>query len=253
MPKTYRPWSPDQPFLLPPDPCSWLPEHHLVHFVLDLVGQLDISAIEDAIQDKDARGERPYAPRMMLGLLLYAYCSGVFSSRRIERRTYEDVAFRYLAAGQHPDFSTICSFRRTHLQAIKGFFVQVLRICRHAGLAKLGHVSFDGSKVLANASKHKAMSYGRMKEEEERLRKEIADLLQQAERQDASDDERFGPDTAEVDLPAEMRRREDRLACIRAAGAALEEEARAERLRQLREQAERARAAAEQARDEAER
>ncbi len=253
MPKSYRPWSPDHPYLLPPDPRAWLPEGHLVHFVLEVVERLDISAIDDAIQAKDPRGERPYAPRMMLALLVYGYCTGVFSSRRIERKTHEDIAFRYLAGNQHPDFSTICEFRRAHLDAIAALFVQIVQISRRAGLAKLGHVSFDGSKVQANASKHKAMSYDRMLEEEKRLRAEIETLLARGEQQDKADDVRLGEGVAETDVPAEIQRREARLARIEAAKTALEEEARVARAAQLREQAERARSAAAQAEDEDER
>ncbi len=252
-PKSYRPWSPDQPYLLPPSPRDWLPEDHLARFVLEVIDVLDLSAIEDAIQEKDPRGERPYNPRMMLALLVYGYCTGVFSSRKIERRTYEDVAFRYLAGGQHPEFSTICTLRRTHLAAIEGLFAQVVRLSQRAGLVKLGHVSFDGTKVHANASKHKAMSYDRMVADEARLQAEIRHLLQRAERQDAADDERLGVGASEIDLPAELRRRNERLARIQAAKAALEEEARVARAEQLREQAERARAAAAQATSEAER
>lgn len=251
--KSYRPWSPDQPYLLPPSPRDWLPEDHLAYFVLEVIGALDLSAIESAIQEKDPRGERPYDPRMMLALLVYGYCSGAFSSRKIERRTYEDVAFRYLAGGQHPEFSTICAFRRAHLSAIENLFVQIVRLSQKAGLAKLGHVSFDGTKVHASASKHKAMSYERMQEEEQRLQAEIRALMARAEQQDAADDERLGANVLEVDLPAEMKRREERLKRIQGAKAALEEDARAARAAQLREQAERARLAASQAADEAER
>lgn len=253
MSKSYRPWSPDHPYLLPPDPRSWLPGDHLAHFVLEVVGQLDISKIEDPIQRMDPRGERPYAPRMMLGMLIYAYCTGVFSSRRIERRSYEDIAFRYLAGNQHPDFSTICSFRSTHLSAIEGLFVQVVQISQRAGLAKLGHVSFDGSKVHANASKHKAMSYDRMIEDEKRLQTEIRELMERAKTADTGDDLRLGAGVAEVDLPAELKRREERLGRIQAARLALEAESRVARAEQLREQAERAQVAAEEAGDEAER
>jgi transposase len=152
MPKSYRPWSPDQPDWLPPDPRAWLPEGHLAHFVLEVVEKLDISAIDDAIQAKDPRGERPYAPRMMRSLLVYGDCTGVFSSRKIERKTHEDVAFRYLAGNQHPHFSTICDFRRVHLDAIAALFVQIVQISRRAGLAKLGQVSLDGSKVQATTA-----------------------------------------------------------------------------------------------------
>lgn len=251
--KSYRPWSPDQPHLLPPDPRDWLETDHLAHFILEVVDRLDVSAVDEAIQAKDPRGERPYPPRMMLGLLLYGYCTGVFSSRRIERHTYEDVAMRYLAGGLHPEFSTICSFRRVHLAAIEDLFVQVVQIGRRAGLARLGHVSFDGTKVHANASKHKAMSYERMLEEERRLKCEIQALMRQAERQDAEDDARLGCDVADRDLPSELSRRAERLARIDAAKMALEQEARQARAEQLREQAERARTVAAQAGEEEER
>jgi transposase len=155
--KSYRSWTPDQPYLMPPNPGDWLPEDHLARFVLELVRELDLSAIERPIQSKDPRGERPYDPRMMMALLVYGYCTGVMSSRRIERKTCEDVAFRYLSGGQHPEFSTICTFRRTHLAAVEDLFRQVVRLAREAGLVKMGHVSLDGSKVDASASKHKAM------------------------------------------------------------------------------------------------
>jgi transposase len=221
--------------------------------VLEVVDALDISAIEGPIQDMDPRGERPYAPRMMLALLVYGYCTGVFSSRRIERRTYEDIAFRYLAGGQHPEFSTICSFRRVHLVAIEALFVQIVRISLRAGLAKLGHVSFDGTKVHANASKHKAMSYERMIADEQRLQGEISELMKRGEAQDSADDQRLGIGVPELDLPAELARRSARLEKIQAARTALEAEARAARIEQLNAQADRARRTAEDASDEAER
>lgn len=239
--KSYRSWSPDQPYLMPPSPGEWLPEDHLARFVLELVRELDLSAIERPIQGKDPRGERPYDPRMMMALVVYGYCNGVVSSRKIERKTYEDVAFRYLAGGQHPEFSTICAFRRTHLAAMEDLFRQVVRLAREAGLVKMGHVSLDGSKVDANASKHKAMSYDRMVAHEQRLDAEIRGLLARAEDQDRADDARLGAGVPETDLPGELKRREDRLARIRAAKAALEADARETRAAQLREQAERAR------------
>ena len=142
---------------------QWLPEGHLAYFVLDLVRELDVSPIDNAIQSKDGRGVRPYSPRMMTALLLYAYCVGVFSSRKVERATYEDVAFRVLAAGEHPHFTTVNAFRLEHREALAGLFVQVLKLCARAGLDTVGHVSLDGSKVQANASKHKAMSYARIR------------------------------------------------------------------------------------------
>lgn len=239
--KSYRPWTPDQPFLMPPNPGDWLPEDHLARFVLELIREIDLSGIERPIQSKDPRGERPYDPRMVMALLVYGYCTGVMSSRKIERKTYEDVAFRYLAGGQHPEFSTICTFRRTHLAAVEDLFRQVVRLAREAGLVKMGHVSLDGSKVDANASKHKAMSYDRMQTDERRLEAEIRDLLARAEDQDRADDARLGAGVPETDLPGELKRREDRLARIRAAKAALEADARETRAAQLREQAQRAR------------
>ncbi|MEQ1572550.1 MAG: transposase [Myxococcota bacterium] len=210
-------------------------------------------AIEQPIQSKDPRGERPYDPRMMLALLVHGYCTGVMSSRKIERKTYEDVAFRYLAGGQHPEFSTICTFRRTHLAAVEDLFRQVVRLARGAGLLKMGHVSLDGSKVDANASKHKAMSYERMEADEHRLEAEIRGLLARAEDQDRVEDARLGAAVPETDLPGELSRREDRLARIRAAKAVLEADARETRAAQLREQAERARTLAASSDDPAER
>jgi transposase len=226
MAKSYRPWAPTQSFLLPPSPLEWLEEGHLAYFLLDVVTTtLDLGAVERAIQAKDWRGERPYPPTMMVALLIYAYCVGVFSSRKMARSTYEDVAFRVLAGGEHPHFTTINQFRLEHREALAGLFIQVLRLCRKAGLVKLGHVSFDGSKVHANASKHKAMSYSRMKEEERRLAAEVEALLKRAEETDRQEDERYGVGTAAEDLPAELRRREERLKRIREAKAALEHEA----------------------------
>lgn len=237
MPKSYRPWTPTQAYLLPPSPTEWLEEGHLAYFVLDVVPVLDLSAIERAIQAKDARGERPYPPVMMVVMLIYAYCVGVFSSRKMARATYEDVAFRVICGGEHPHFTTINQFRLDHREAVAGLFVQVLRLCRKAGLVKLGHVSFDGTKVQANASKHKAMSYARMLEEEKRLEAEVKALLARADEADRREDQMYGAGQTAEDLPEEMRRREQRLDRIRAAKAALEEEAKQARLELLREQA----------------
>lgn len=240
MPKLYQSWTPDQPFLLPPSPLEWLPEGHLAHFVLDVVRELDLTAIEEALQAKDGRGTRPYNPVMMTTLVLYGYCVGVFSSRKLERATYEDVAFRVLAGGNHPDHSRIAAFRRDHLEALRGLFLQVLKLCQQAGMIRLGHVAIDGTKIQANASKHKAMSYERMEHMELRLQKEIDALLARAEAIDASEDARFGRGVRPEDLPAELRRREQRLARIREAKSRLEAEAAAARARTLREQAHRA-------------
>jgi transposase len=239
--KAYRPWAPRQGFLLPPSPLEWLPEGHLAYFILELVETLDLEEIERAIQSKDPRGNRPYSPAMMVALLLYAYCVGVYSSRKIERATYEDVAFRVLGGGAHPFFTTINEFRKTHGDALAGLFVQVLQMCRKAGLVKLGHVAIDGTKVQAAASKHKAMSYGRMSEEEARLEAQVRELLARADAADQEEDARFGEGQREEDLPEELRRSEERLRRIRQAKAELEAEARASRAAELREQAERAR------------
>src|ERR1700680_2920571 len=180
MGKSYRPYHPDQEFLLPPSLREWLPENHLVYFVSDVVDNLKLSAL-DAVYGDEQRGQPPYDPRMMTKVLVYAYCVGVFSSRRIQRRLAEDVGFRVLAAGNEPDFRTIADFRKRHLAALNGFFEQVLRLARELGAPRVGCVALDGSKVKANASKHKAMSYGRMREKQQQLRDEVKDLLAQAE------------------------------------------------------------------------
>ena len=222
--KTYRPYSPEQSFLLPPSPREWLPEGHLAYYVLDLVEELDLGEIERQLQSKDARGERPYSPRMMTALLLYGYAIGEFSSRKIERATFDDVAFRVLAAGEHPHFTTINEFRARHRAAFANFFHQVLEVCMSAGLVKLGHVAIDGTRMKANASKHKAMSYERMKKEEVRLKAEIEALIQRAEQVDAEEDALYGVGKQPEDLPAELQRREGRRAKIREALGALKRE-----------------------------
>ena len=233
--KLYRPWNPTQSFLLPPSPLQWLPEKHLAYFVLDVVNALDLTVIEEAIEKKDARGERPYAPRMLLSLMVYGYCVGVFSSRKLAKATYDDVAFRVLSGGDHPYFTTINAFRLEHREAMGALFVQVLRLCQKAGLVKLGHLSLDGTKIAANASKHKAMSYERMQKEEARLKAQVEALLKKADQADASENERYGSKESEQDVPSELERRNERLARIQKAKAELEQEAaqcRAEQLRQ---------------------
>jgi transposase len=233
--KSYRSWTPDQTFLFPPSPKDWLPDGHLVYFVLDLVEVLDLGEIEQAIQGKDPRGERPYNPAMMTALLIYAYSTGVFSSREIARSIHDRVPFRVLTGGEAPHFTRISAFRRTHLKALQGVFRQVVQLCAEAGLVKLGHIALDGTKIQANASKHKANSYEHMEKIEERLEAEIADLIANAEKADAAEDARLGTGVDEVDVPAELRRRKDRLAKLRAARAALEVEARKARATRLRE------------------
>ena len=227
MAKTYRPYSPDQMLLLPPSLRDWLPENHLVYFVSDVVDQLDLSAIE-AVYEKEDRGQPPYHPRMMTKILVYAYCVGVFSSRKIQKRLVEDVAFRVLAAGNEPDFRTISDFRKIHLDALQGLFEQVLKLALTAGAIKLGRVALDGSKIKANASKHKAMSYKRMKEEEQNLRAEVRELLKQAKTADDEEDDRHGKDKSGDELPEELSRRETRLKKIREAKRVVEQRAREE-------------------------
>lgn len=227
MTKTYRPYSPDQMFLLPPSLRDWLPENHLVYFVSDVVDNLDLSEIE-SVYEKEDRGYPPYHPHMMTKVLVYAYCIGVYSSRKIQKHLVEDVAFRVLAAGNQPDFRTISDFRKIHHKALEGLFQQVLRLAMKAGAIKLGRVALDGSKVKANASKHKAMSYGRMKQEERALKKEVRRILAQAEAADHEEDARYGKDKSGDELPEELSRRETRLQRIREAKRALEQEVREE-------------------------
>ena len=225
MAKAYRAYLPEQDLLLPPSLRDWLPENHLAHFVSDVVDQLDLSAIE-SVYEKEERGQPPYHPRMMTKILLYGYCVGVFSSRQMQKKLVEDVGFRMLAAGNEPDFRTISDFRRLHLAALQGLFDQMLQIALQAGTMKLGRVVLDGSKVKAHASKHKAMSYGRMQEDEKRLRAEVKRLLEQAEKVDVEEDGRYGRDQSGDELPVELARRETRLKKIREAQQALEERAR---------------------------
>jgi transposase len=229
--KTFRPYDPDQMLLLAPVLQEWLPEGHLAHFVSDLVelGALDLSAIYAAYERE--RGFPPYDPRLMVKLLVYGYATGVTSSRKLERASYEDVAVRMLCADQHPDFRSIARFRARHLEALGELFVQALRLCRQARLVGLGALALDGTKLRANASRHKAMSYERMVKAEAQLEAEIATiranvraLLEEAEAVDAAEDERHGPDRRGEELPEDLRRREQRLKRIREAKEALEAE-----------------------------
>jgi transposase len=225
MGKTYRPYYPDEELLLPPSLREWLPEDHLAYFVSDVIDQLDLSAM-DRVYGDERRGQPPYDPRMMTKLLVYGYCVGVFSSRRIEQRLKEDIAFRVLAADNQPNFRTISDFRKIHLKTLEGLFEQVLKIALEAGAMKIGRVALDGTKLKANASKHKAMSYDRMKEKEKDLRAQVKDLLAQAEAADAEEDARHGKDKRGDELPEELSRHESRLKKIREAKRTLEARAR---------------------------
>ena len=227
MSKTFRPYEPDQISLMPASMRDWLPSDHLAYFISDIVDNLDLSAIMERYSGED-RGYPPYHPAMMVKVLLYAYCIVVASSRKIEKRLCEDIAFRVLAANNTPDFRTISDFRKDHLKALAGLFLQVLKLCQKAGLVKLGHVALDGTKIKANASKHKAMSYKRMKEEEVRLEAEVAELLKKAESVDEEEDQRYGKGKKGDELPKELAFRDSRLKRIQEAKAALEAEARLE-------------------------
>ena len=213
------------PFLLPPSIEDWLPEGHLARFVVEIVEQLDLSSLTEPYT---GRGSQPHHPAMLVALLFYGYAVGVFSSRKIERSTYDSVAFRYIAANSHPDHDTIAHFRKRFLQELTGLFVQILWVARQMGVLKLGNVSLDGSKVKAHASKHKALSYEHACKLEAQLKNEVAQLLQKAEAADRAD----LPDG--LSIPEELQRREDRLSAIRNAKAEIERRA-AER--QAREQA----------------
>jgi len=224
MSKTYRPYEPDQLLLMPPSLTDWLPSDHLVYFVRELLDTINLSPIS-SVYEHEERGYPPYHPKAMTGILLYGYCHGITSSRKLERHCQEDVAFRVLAANNQPDHRTISDFRKLHLSTLEHLFVEVLELCQKAGLVKFGHITLDGTKIKANASKHKAMSYGRMKQETKRLRKEISQLLQQAEQADDREDRLYGNDKRGDELPEELTRRETRLARIKEAKKALEQEA----------------------------
>ena len=217
----FRPYQPKQQLLLPPDLRGWVPEGHLAHQVSELVDGLELGAFYRR-HEEDGRRNSPYEPRMMVKILIYAYATGVFSSRKIARKLEEDVAFRMLAAGNFPQHRTLCEFRRRHLKDFKKLFVQVVVLAREMGMVGLGRLGIDGTKVRANASRRKAMSYGRMGERERQLREEIEELLKQARRQDREEDARYGEDRRGDELPEELRRREDRLAAIEAAKQRLE-------------------------------
>jgi transposase len=227
MTKTYRDWSNDQAYLFPPSPHDWLPEGDLVYFLLDTVATLDLSPLF-AHYERELRGQPPFHPRMMVALLLYCYATGTRSSRRIMKRCQVDVACRVIVGEDLPDFRTISDFRKVHLARLEALFVEVLKLCALAGLARVGTIAIDGTKVKANASRHKAMSYDRMKSEEARLEAEIARLLAEAKAADEAEDLRHGPDRHGSELPDELARRQGRLAKIQAARKLLEERAKLE-------------------------
>jgi transposase/IS5 family transposase len=218
MSSSYLPYDPRSSLLLPPSLDEWLPPDHLSHFISDTVDQLDLSLFHDAY-DLTRRGNQPYHPAMMVKVLLYAYSTGQFSSRRIARGLHEDVALRSLAAGNYPSHRTICDFRQRHLTDLEGLFVQVARIARECKLVRLGTIAIDGTKIQANASRHKAMSYERMLSTEKALKQQIQDLLQRAEATDCSESDK---EEAQTSIPAELAIRQKRLKTIQEAKARLE-------------------------------
>jgi transposase len=221
MPTSFRPYAPDQELLLQPSLREWLPEGHLAYFISDVIEMMDLQAFYEAYEG-DGRRKAPFEPRMMLKVLIYAYATGVFSSRKIARKLEEDVAFRVLGADNFPQHRTLCDFRKRHLADFRDLFMQVVRIAREAELVRLGTVAIDGTKVRANASKHKAMSYGRMQQEERRLEQEIGGLCEQARAIDSKEDGLYGADRRGDELPEELQHRQPRLEKIRAAKARLE-------------------------------
>lgn len=221
-------YSPNQINLLPQDPSEWLPEEHLAYFIRDTIGEIDLGKLYAKYQG-DGRRNQPYHPRMLIQVLLYGYCTGVFSSRKIAKKIEEDIAFRVLAGNNRPHHTTLCKFREAHLADFEDIFRQVLQIAREAKLCSLGVVAIDGSKIKANASRHKAMSYDRMKSSEEKLRKEIGEITRRARGEDAAENITFGEEFRGDELPQELSRRETRLATIRAAKQRLEQRAKEEK------------------------
>ena len=241
----FKPYQPNQLLLLPPDMKQWLPEGDLAYFIMDMVNQLDLSAIYDSY-DGTKGGQPAFDPKMMTALILYCYCIGLPSSRKIEKATYDRVAFRVLTADQQPDHDTISEFRKRHLKALSGFFVQILQLCQQVGLVKLGHVSLDGTKVKANASKHKAMSYGRMVKKLDELEEEVKRLFAEAEAVDEAEDALYGKGKRGDELPEELRFRRSRIRKIKEAMESLEKEAQAKAQAKREEMAEKERTLKEQ-------
>jgi transposase len=225
MGKRFRVCSLDQEFLLPPSLQDWLPEDHLARFIADVVNELDLSAIYAEYERKDGRGLSAYHPLLMTRLLLYGYCIGITSSRKIEKATFDNLAFRYLSADQHPDHDTLAAFRQEHLEALAGLFVQALRLCQKAGLVKLGNVAIDGTKIKANASTHRSVDYQKISEREQHWRSEVERLLNQAQQTDQEEDQRFGVGQPADPLPDDLANAQKRLQRLQQAKTELEQEA----------------------------
>ena len=221
--KRFRPFQPDAIMLVPPSLDEWLPQNHLSRFIAEIVDTLDLDRFYSSY--RKVKGQPPYDPQLMVRVLLYGYCVGVRSSRELERACVDVVAFRWLCAQQAPDYRSIGRFRKRHLAALGNVFLQALELCRAAGMVSLGRVALDGTKVRANASRRKAMSYGRLTEKQKVLAAEVSELLAQAEAIDDAEDTRFGKDKRGDELPAELARRESRLVKLGAARAQLEAEA----------------------------
>ena len=221
--KRFKAYDTHQSYLLPPSPREWLPADHLAYFIDNVVDQLDLCEVFASYEG--TKGQPPYHPQMMVKVWLYGYCVGIRSSRRLERALHEDVGFRMLSGNQQPDYWTLSEFRRRHLGALRGLFLQTVRLAQRAKLVKLGQVAIDGTKLKANASKHKAMSYSRMEKEEKRLREEIRRYFEEVETTDRAEDERYGSKRGD-ELPEHLKTEKERLDVIRNAMAQLEEEAR---------------------------
>ena len=222
--KRFKAFEPDAVMLVPPSLEEWLPEGHLARFIAELVeNELDLDRFYKSYAK--AKGQPPYDPRLMLRILLYGYCTGVRSSRAIERACTDVVSFRWLSAQQAPDFRSISRFRERHLAAFANVFLQALELCQAAGMVKLGKVALDGTKVRANASKHKAMSYARMTEKQKVLAQEISELMEEAKTVDADEDAKFGPGKRGDELPVELANRQARAEAMAIARASIEEEA----------------------------
>jgi transposase len=216
MATTFRRYTPEQSLLLPPCPRDWLPEGHLAYFISDTIDNLDLNSFYEPYEG-DGRRNRPFEPRMMVKILLYGYATGTFSSRKLAKKLHEDVAFRFLSGENFPSHRTISDFRKQHLAAFQKLFVEVVRIAKEVGLVKLGTVAIDGTKLKASASKHKAMSYGRMQQEQQRLESEIEELTTRASQVDAEEDGLLGAENSGDEIPEELQRREQRLQKIREA------------------------------------